>query len=175
MRYRLEDDAVQTAGDAYWIAPTAVVIGRVRLERDASVWWGAVLRGDHEWITVGEGSNVQDGAVLHTDDGFPLTIGRDVTVGHLAMLHGCQIGDGSLIGIGSVILNGVRLGRNCLVGAKALIPEGREFPDNSVILGAPGKHVRSVSNEEAASFRNAAQDYVRNWQRYRSTLTIEAE
>ncbi len=173
MRYRLAEEAVQTDGDAFWIAPTAAVIGRVRLERDASVWWGAVLRGDHELITVGAGSNIQDGAVLHTDDGFPLTIGRDVTVGHLAMLHGCTIGDGSLVGIASVILNGVRIGRNCLIGAKALIPEGREIPDNAVVLGAPGKVVRSVSAGEAESFKHAAEDYVRNWQRYRNSLVAD--
>jgi carbonic anhydrase/acetyltransferase-like protein (isoleucine patch superfamily) len=173
VRYRLGEKLVRTDGIEHWIAPSAIVIGRVYLKQNASVWWGAVLRGDHEWITVGEGSNVQDGSVLHTDDGYPLTIGRNVTVGHLAMLHGCEIGDGSLVGINSVVLNGVTIGRNCLIGAKAFIPEGRQIPDNSVVLGAPGKVVRSVSNDEATTMQNAAKEYVQNWQRYRDSLVQE--
>jgi len=128
MRYRLGDHALETADDAYWIAPTAVVIGRVRLEHAASVWWGAVLRGDNEPITVGRGSNVQDGCVLHTDPGYPLTIGADVTIGHLAMLHGCTIGDGALIGIGATVLNGAKIGRNCLIGRTRSFPKARKFP-----------------------------------------------
>ena len=127
MKYSLEGVRVETEGDDYWIAPTAVLIGNIKLQRNASVWWNAVLRGDNELITIGENSNVQDGCVLHTDPGFPLTIGKDVTVGHLVMLHGCTIGDGSLVGIGSVILNGARIGRNCLIGAKAFIGEGKEI------------------------------------------------
>src|ERR1700760_320070 len=126
----------------YWIAPNATVIGRVTLKRNASVWFGAVLRGDNEPIVVGEESNVQDGCVLHTDAGTPLTIGKAVTVGHLAMLHGCTIGDNSLIGIGAVVLNGARIGKNCLIGAKALIPEGKEIPDGSLVVGAPGRVIR---------------------------------
>ena len=144
MEYALGDVRITTAGDAYWIAPTAVVIGKVKLEQNASVWWGAVLRGDNEPITVGEGSNIQDGCVLHADPGYPLTIGKDVTVGHMAMLHGCTIGANSLIGIGAVILNGARIGSNCLIGAKALIPEGKEIPDNSLVMGAPGQIKREV-------------------------------
>lgn len=173
MRYRLGDKLVRTDGSAHWIAPSAIVIGRVYLKQNASVWWGAVLRGDHEWITIGEGSNVQDGSVLHTDDGYPLTIGRNVTVGHLAMLHGCEIGDGSLVGINSVVLNGVSIGRNCLIGAKAFIPEGRQIPDNSVVLGAPGKVVRTVGKDEVTAMQNAAKEYVQNWQRYRDSLVQE--
>ncbi len=144
MRYTLSQARIETAGDAHWIAPTAVVIGKVKLERNASVWWNAVLRGDNELITIGAGSNVQDGCVMHTDPGYPLVIGKDVTVGHLAMLHGCTIGDNSLVGIGAVILNGAKIGRNCLIGAKALIAEGKEIPDNSMVLGAPGRVVRQV-------------------------------
>ena len=134
MRYTLGDEQITAAGD-HWIAPTAVCIGKVRLEHDASVWWGAVLRGDNELITVGQGSNVQDGSVLHTDPGCPLMIGPNVTIGHLAMLHGCEIGEGSLIGIGAIILNGARIGKNCLIGAKALIPRTRRFPTTASLWG----------------------------------------
>jgi carbonic anhydrase/acetyltransferase-like protein (isoleucine patch superfamily) len=170
MQYALGDAQVVTDGDAFWIAPSAVVIGNVLLERDASVWWGAVLRGDNELITIGQGSNVQDGCVLHTDPGYPLTIGKDVTIGHLAMLHGCVIGDNSLIGIGAIVLNGAKIGRNCLVGAKALIPEGKEIPDNSLVMGIPGKVVREVSAGHAARMRSGAEHYVQNWQRYKRDL-----
>lgn len=170
MKYALDGIRVQTEGDAYWIAPTAVVIGRVILARNASIWWNAVLRGDNEPITIGENSNIQDNCVLHTDPGFPLTIGANVTVGHLVMMHGCTIGDGSLIGISSVILNGVRIGKNCIVGAKALIPEGREIPDNSLVLGSPAKVVKTVTPEQAAKAAHGASHYVHNWQRYRDGL-----
>jgi carbonic anhydrase/acetyltransferase-like protein (isoleucine patch superfamily) len=174
MRYALGDVRIETEGDAYWIAPSAVVIGRVRLMRDASVWWNAVLRGDNELITVGEGSNIQDGCVCHTDPGYPLTIGKDVTVGHLAMLHGCEIGDGALIGIGAVILNGARIGRNCLIGSKALIPEGKEIPDGSLVMGAPGKVVRQLSEDHRERMQRGARHYVQNWQRYRDELRAES-
>jgi carbonic anhydrase/acetyltransferase-like protein (isoleucine patch superfamily) len=170
MEFALGDFRVTTAGDAYWIAPTAVVIGKVKLEKNASVWWGSVLRGDNEPITVGEGSNVQDGCVLHADPGYPLIIGKGVTVGHMAMLHGCVIGDGSLIGIGAVILNGARIGVNCLIGAKALIPEGKEIPDNSLVMGAPGQIKREVTEEHIARMRHSAEHYVANWQRYKREL-----
>ncbi len=169
MRYTLGDAGISTAGD-HWIAPTAVVIGKVRLERDASVWWGAVLRGDNELITVGEGSNVQDGCVLHTDPGFPLTIGPNVTIGHLAMLHGCTIGEGSLIGIGAVVLNGAKIGKNCLIGAKSLIPEGKEIPDNSLVMGMPGRVFGEVRPEQAERMRAGTAHYVQNWQRYAGSL-----
>ena len=170
MRYALGDVRPETEGDAFWIAPSAVVIGKVRLMRDASVWWNAVLRGDNELITIGEGSNIQDGCVCHTDPGYPLTIGKDVTVGHLAMLHGCEIGDGSLIGIGAVILNGAKIGRNCLIGAKALVPEGKEIPDRSLVLGAPGKLVRELSEANLERMKRGARHYVSNGRRYREQL-----
>jgi carbonic anhydrase/acetyltransferase-like protein (isoleucine patch superfamily) len=173
MRYALGDDRISTADDQFWIAPTAVLIGKVRLGKNASVWWHSVLRGDNEPITVGEGSNIQDGCVLHTDLGFPLVIGQGVTVGHMAMLHGCTIGDGSLIGIGAVILNGATIGRNCLIGAKALIPEGKSIPDNSLVMGAPGKVVREVTPEHLARMRKDTEHYVGNWQRYQRDLRPE--
>jgi carbonic anhydrase/acetyltransferase-like protein (isoleucine patch superfamily) len=155
-----------------WVAPTAALIGRVRLEADASVWWGAVLRGDNEWITVGRGSNVQDGCVLHTDPGFPLVIGPDVTVGHLAMLHGCTIGEGSLVGIGAVVLNGAVIGRDCLIGAKALIPEGKRIPDNSLVMGVPGKVVGEVRPEQAERMRAGTAGYVERWRRFRAGMRL---
>lgn len=154
----------------FWVAPTAVLVGRVVLRANASVWWGAVLRGDNEPIVVGENSNVQDGAVLHTDMGSPLLIGRDVTVGHQAMLHGCTVGDETLIGIGAVVLNGARIGRNCLIGAKALIPEGREIPDGSLVMGAPGKVVRALDEGAIQLIRAGAAHYVENWRRYARDL-----
>lgn len=156
--------------DEYWIAPNAVVIGRVILKKNASVWWGCTLRGDNDPITVGENSNIQDGSVLHTDMGSPLTIGDNVTVGHMAMLHGCEIGDGSLIGIGAVVLNGAKIGRNCLIGSKALIAEGKEIPDNSLVMGVPGKVVRAVSPEQLETLRLGAAGYVANWQRFKREL-----
>jgi len=170
MKYSLDGVRVETEGDDHWIAPTAVLIGNVKLRRNASVWWNAVLRGDNEPITIGEGANIQDGCVLHTDPGFPLTVGKDVTVGHLVMLHGCTIGDGSLVGIGSVILNGARIGRNCLIGAKAFIGEGKEIPDNSVVLGAPGKIARTLDPDKAAKLAEPAARYVANWRRYKKGL-----
>jgi carbonic anhydrase/acetyltransferase-like protein (isoleucine patch superfamily) len=170
MKYTLDGIRVETEGEDYWIAPNAAVIGKVKLEKNASVWWSAVLRGDNELITIGENSNVQDGCVLHTDPGFPLTIGANVTIGHLVMLHGCAIGDGSLVGIGSVILNGAKIGRNCLIGAKTLIGEGKEIPDNSVVLGAPGKVVKQVTPEQAERTARGTAKYVGNWRRYKAGL-----
>lgn len=150
----------------YWIAPNASVIGNVILKKNASIWFGAVLRGDNEAITIGEGSNVQDNSVLHTDMGKPLTIGANVTVGHQVMLHGCSIGDGSLIGIGAVVLNGARIGRGCIIGAHSLITEDKEIPDHSLVMGAPGKVVRTLSPEQAAGIAAGALHYVENWKRY---------
>jgi carbonic anhydrase/acetyltransferase-like protein (isoleucine patch superfamily) len=166
---QLEDRRVQAEGD-YWVADNAVVLGSVLLKQDASVWFNAVLRGDNDLITVGEGSNVQDGAVLHTDPGCPLVIGRNVTVGHKVMLHGCQIGDNSLIGINAVVLNRVRIGRNCLIGANALITEGKEIPDNSMVLGAPGKVVRQLTDDEIRGLEISAAHYVENARRFRQAL-----
>ena len=154
----------------YWIAPTASVIGNVILKKNASIWWGAILRGDNDPIIVGENTNVQDGSVLHTDAGSPLTIGAGVTIGHMVMLHGCEIGDGSLIGISAIILNGARIGRNCLVGAGALITEVKEIPDNSMVMGAPGKVVREIGEQHALILQASALHYVDNWKRYRAEL-----
>ena len=156
--------------DEYWIAPTAAVMGNVILKKNASVWWGATLRGDNDPIVIGEGSNVQDGSVLHTDHGSPLTIGSNVTIGHMVMLHGCAIGDGSLVGIGSIVLNGAKIGRNCLIGANCLITEGKEIPDNSLVMGAPGKVVRELSPEQATRVALGAAHYIENWKRYRAEL-----
>jgi carbonic anhydrase/acetyltransferase-like protein (isoleucine patch superfamily) len=156
--------------DEYWIAPTASVMGRVILKKNASVWWGAVLRGDNDPIIVGEGSNIQDGSICHTDTGSPLTIGANVTVGHMVMLHGCTIGDNSLVGIGSIVLNGARIGKNCLIGANCLITEGKEIPDNSLVMGAPGKVVREVSAEQARMLAGGALHYVENWKRFRREM-----
>lgn len=154
----------------YWIAPNAIVIGAVTLKHNASIWFGVTVRGDNDPIVIGENSNVQDGSVLHTDLGFPLSIGANVTVGHMVMLHGCAIGDNSLIGVGAVILNGARIGRNCLIGAGVLITEGKEIPDNSLVMGAPGKVVREVSPAQAAMMTAGAAHYVENWKRYRDEL-----
>jgi len=154
----------------YWIAPTAAIIGRVILKKNASVWFGATLRGDNDPITVGENSNVQDNSVCHTDHGSPLVIGDNVTVGHMVMLHGCTIGDNSLVGIGSIVLNGARIGKNCLIGANCLITEGKEIPDNSLVMGAPGKVVREVSEDQARMLQAGALHYVENWRRFRREL-----
>jgi len=155
-----------------WVAPTAIVIGDVHLAKNASIWWNATVRGDNDPIHIGENSNIQDNSVLHTDEGVPLAIGRDVTVGHLVMLHGCTIGDGSLIGIGSVVLNHAVIGKGCLVGAKTLIPEGKVFPDHSLIVGSPGKVVRQLTADQVEQLRHSADHYVANWQRYlRELLT----
>ena len=158
------------AADRYWVAPDATLIGAVKLEDEASVWWGAVLRGDNELLTVGARSNVQDCSVLHTDIGFPLTIGAGCTIGHSVILHGCTIGDNSLVGMGATILNGARIGRNCLIGANALVPEGKEIPDNSLVMGAPGKVVRPVSDHQIQVIRMSALHYVENWKRHKTGL-----
>ncbi len=173
MKFALGDARVTTDGDDYWIAPTAVVVGQVRLGRNASVWWNAVLRGDNDRITIGENTNVQDGSVLHTDPGYPLVLAANVIVGHMVMLHGCEIGEGSLIGIGSVILNGTRIGRNCLIGANTLIPEHKTIPDDSLVIGAPGKVVRKVSAEQTAGLRRDTALYVANWKRYKAELRAD--
>jgi carbonic anhydrase/acetyltransferase-like protein (isoleucine patch superfamily) len=167
--YQLGDDVPRIAPTA-WVADSAQVIGRVHLGEGASVWYGAVLRGDNEWITVGERSNVQEGSVLHTDMGSPLTLGADVTVGHQAMLHGCTVGDGSLIGIQAVVLNGAQIGKNCLVGAGAVVTEGKVFADGSVILGAPAKAVRGLTDEQLLRVKAGAAHYVANAQRHRLHL-----
>lgn len=174
MKYRLGEQRVE-AHPQSWVARTAAVIGKVRLDEGASVWFGAVLRGDNELIHIGPDSNVQDGAVLHTDPGSPLTLGRGVTVGHQAMLHGCEIGDGSLIGIHAVVLNGARIGRNCLVGANALVTENAVIPDGSLVLGSPAKVVRTLSEAQQAQLAANAQVYVANARRYLEELFEQGE
>jgi carbonic anhydrase/acetyltransferase-like protein (isoleucine patch superfamily) len=158
------------ADERYWVAESATVIGTVRLKRDASVWYGASLRGDNEWVEVGEGSNIQENCILHTDIGFPLTIGARCTIGHAVILHGCTIADDSLIGMGAIVLNGVKIGRNCLVGAGAVVTEGKVFPDNSLIVGAPARLIRQVNDKILQLITESADFYVNNWQRYRKGL-----
>jgi len=170
--YSLGDRQPSLGRDA-WIAPNATVIGDVQLGDQASIWWNAVVRGDNDTITIGANSNIQDGSVLHVDAGVPLTIGANVTVGHLVMLHGCTIGDESLIGIKSVILNKAIIGRHCIIGANSLIPEGKVIPERSLVMGSPGKVVRQLSDEEVNRLLLAAQGYVENAQRYRSQLKQE--
>ncbi len=168
--YRLGEYALQTEDEDYWIAPSAAVIGQVILKHNASVWWGAVLRGDNEPIIVGENSNIQDGCVLHTEVGQPCIVGRNVTVGHRAILHSAIIGDNCLIGMGCTIMDRAKIGDNCLIGANAFIPAGREIPANSVVLGAPGKVVRMVSPQEVVHFTGSAAGYINNWRRYKAGL-----
>ncbi|HZJ11152.1 MAG TPA: gamma carbonic anhydrase family protein [Methyloceanibacter sp.] len=169
--YELDGESPEFPADGlYWVAETASVIGRVRLQSDVSIWWGAVLRGDNEWIDIGTRSQIQDNATLHTDPGFPLTIGKDCVIGHNVVLHGCSIGDNSLIGMGTTVLNGAKIGANCLVGANALITEGKEFPDNSVILGAPAKAVRETDDKARAMIARGADVYVRRWKQYAAGL-----
>jgi carbonic anhydrase/acetyltransferase-like protein (isoleucine patch superfamily) len=169
--YELDGEAPALPADGlYWVADTAAVIGRVRLQSDVSVWYGSVLRGDNEWIDIGTRSQIQDNATLHTDPGFPLTIGHDCVIGHNVVLHGCTIGDNTLIGMGAVVLNGAKIGANCLVGANALITEGKEFPDNSMILGAPAKAVREVDEKGRAMIARGADVYVRRWKQYAAGL-----
>ncbi len=167
--YRLGADAPQIAPTAF-VAPEATLIGKVLLKDRASVWFGAVIRGDNESITIGESTNVQEGAVLHTDPGHPLHLGDRVTVGHQAMLHGCTVGEGSLIGIQAVILNGATIGRHCLVGAGAVVTEGKSFPDRSLILGAPAKVVRTLSDADVAGLEASAAGYAERQTLYRSQL-----
>ena len=163
--YQLDDDAPEVHPTA-WVAESAEVIGKVALGENASVWYGAVLRGDNDWITLGRNCNIQDGSVLHTDHGKPLVIGEGVTVGHQVMLHGCTIGDNSLVGIQSVVLNGARIGRGCLIGANALVTEGKEIPDGSVVMGSPGKIVRQLTPEQIAGLKASATHYVQQQQRH---------
>ena len=170
MLYKLGEAEVDIAGDDWFVAENAVVVGRVRLENNASVWYHAVLRGDNDLITVGENSNVQDLSVLHTDPGIPLTIGRNVTIGHKVMLHGCAIGSNSLVGINSVVLNGARIGQNCLVGANSLVTEGKRIPDGSLVLGSPARVVRQLTGEERAMLLESAATYVRNFKRFKREL-----
>ena len=156
--------------ESAWVADNAQVMGAVKLAADASVWFGCTVRGDTETIEIGEGSNIQDGTVMHADHGMPLKVGKHVTVGHMVMLHGCTIGDESLIGIGAVVLNGAKIGRNCLVGAGSLVTEGKEFPDGSMIMGTPAKVVRQLTPEQMEGLRESARRYIENGQRYKAGL-----
>ncbi len=169
MKYSLGQRKVICEGD-YWIAPNATVIGSVILKNNASIWWGSVLRADNDTITIGENSQVQDGCVLHADPGFPLTLGKDVSVGHMAMVHGFTVGHRTLIGIKAHNLNGAKIGRNCLIGAGAFVGEGKEIPDGSLVLGAPGKVVRQLTPEQIAGINGIAGRYVENFKRFRADL-----
>ena len=169
--YSLDGIAVETpANGQYWVAPSATVLGRVAIEEDASVWFNAVIRGDNELIRIGKGSNVQDGCVLHTDPGFPLTIEEECTIGHMVMLHGCTIKRGSLVGIGAIVLNGAVIGEDCLIGAHALVPEGKVIPPRSLVMGTPGKIVREVTEADIARNRTATEVYQRNWKHFANGL-----
>jgi carbonic anhydrase/acetyltransferase-like protein (isoleucine patch superfamily) len=171
--YSLDGIAPQVpANGRYWLAPDAHVIGNVVLEEDASVWFGTTIRGDNERIVVGAGSNIQEGCMLHTDPGFPLTIGPHSTIGHHVILHGCTVAEESLIGMGATILNGARIARHCLVGAKALVTEGKEFAESSLIVGAPARAVRTLDEAAIARMRVTAAHYVQNWQRYARGLQL---
>jgi len=169
MFYDLENKKIKNLGEN-WVAPNATIIGDVTLDKNSSVWFNATIRGDIENIHVGEGSNVQDGSVLHTDPGYPLKIGKNVTIGHLVMLHGCTIGDNSSIGIGAVILNNAKIGNNCIIGAKALITENKEIPDNSLVVGSPGKIIREVTPEEINLITENAKHYQLNWKKYSKSI-----
>lgn len=170
MLFKLQERRVSLLGEGHFIAPNATLIGAVVLHDRSSVWFNAVLRADNEPIVIGEESNVQDGTIMHTDPGFPLRVGRGVTIGHMAMLHGCEIGDNSLIGINATVLNGARIGKGCLIGAGALITEGKQIPDNSMVLGSPGRVVRQLEPERVELLREAAQVYVRKSRLYRENL-----
>ncbi|HJW11608.1 MAG TPA: gamma carbonic anhydrase family protein [Albitalea sp.] len=167
--YQLNDDVPQLASGA-WVADSAQVIGLVALGEDASIWFGAVLRGDNEMLSIGRGSNIQDGSVVHTDMGYPVTLGERVTVGHQVMLHGCTVGDESLIGIQSILLNGSKIGKHCLVGAGSLVTAGSEFPDGTLIMGRPAKVVRQLTPEQIESLRHSAEHYIENARRFKSAL-----
>ena len=169
--YELKDARPEFPGEGeYWIAETATLIGRVRLKKQTSVWFGAVLRGDNEWIELGERSQIQDNATLHTDPGFPMTIGTNCVIGHNVILHGCTIGDESLVGMGAIMMNGSRIGTNCIVGAGAVITEGKTFPDNSLVVGAPARVVRTLDEKAREMIRGGADIYVRRSQEYAKGL-----
>lgn len=173
--YRLDEDTPELPeAGGFWIAPSASVAGRVSIGRDVGVWFGAALRGDGEALRIGARANVQDNAVLHADPGFPLVIGEGCTIGHGAIVHGCVIGDNSLIGMGAIVMNGARIGANCVVGAGALVTEGKIFPDGSLIMGSPAKAVRALDAEAIAFLRESAETYVRKWRRYADGATAIA-
>ncbi|UIK07490.1 gamma carbonic anhydrase family protein [Neorhizobium galegae] len=171
--YALGEFEPKTPGlDRFWLAPDAIIIGKVELGEDVGIWFGSVLRGDNEPIVVGKGSNIQEGVMIHTDPRYPVTIGENCTIGHHAIIHGCVIGDNSLIGMGATILNGAKIGRNSLVGANALVTEGKEFPDNSLIVGSPAKVMRVLDDEAVEKLKQSAVRYVANWKRFARDLRL---
>jgi carbonic anhydrase/acetyltransferase-like protein (isoleucine patch superfamily) len=170
MIYQIGEHRLQSAGDDFWIADNATVIGRVTLGHRVSIWYNVVIRAENDDVIIGDDTNIQDGSVLHIDEGTPLKIGRGCTIGHKVMLHGCEIGDYSLVGINAVVLNGAKIGRHCLVGANALIPEGKVIPDGSLVMGSPGKVVRMLSDGERAGLEGGAQHYVENARYFRDAL-----
>jgi len=171
MIYSLAQRTLKTEGDDYFVAPSAQVIGSVVLKKNANIWFNAVIRADNDTITIGEDSNIQDGAVLHTDPGFALTLGKGVTVGHNVMLHGCTVGDFTLVGINTVVLNGAKIGKYCLIGANTLIPEGMVIPDGSMVVGSPGKIKRELTDEQKEQLEASAEHYVQNAKRFNEELT----
>ena len=172
MKYSLGDKRVVAKGE-YWIADNAIVIGNVVLENNANIWFNCVVRADNDVVTIGENSQLQDGCVVHVDPGHPLTLGKNVSVGHMAMLHGCTVGDGSLIGIKAVILNDAKIGKNCLIGANSLIAEGKEIPDGSLVMGSPGKVVRQLTEQEIARINRTAANYAARAKRYATELKVD--
>ena len=174
MIYKLGEHEVEITGEDFYVAETASVIGKVRLANDTSVWFGAVLRGDNESITVGENTNIQECAVIHTDPGFPCILGSNVTIGHQAMLHGCQVGDNSLIGINAVVLNGAKIGRNCLIGANALVTENQEIPDGSLVIGSPAKPIKQLTTAQVQKLKESAEHYVTRFKRFKRDLSVDS-
>ncbi|EUB96309.1 transferase hexapeptide repeat containing protein [Rhizobium sp. CF080] len=171
--YALGEFEPKTPGpDRFWLAPDATVIGKVELGEDVGIWFGSVLRGDNEPIMVGKGTNIQEGVMIHTDPRYPVTLGENCTIGHHAIIHGCTIGDNSLVGMGATILNGAKIGKNCLVGANALVTEGKEFPDNSLIVGSPAKVMRVLDDEAVEKLRQSAVRYIANWKRFARDLRL---
>ena len=174
MIYKLGEHEVEVTGEDFYVAESASVIGKVRLANDTSVWFGAVLRGDNESITVGENTNIQECAVIHTDPGFPCILGSNVTIGHQAMLHGCQVGDNSLIGINAVVLNGAKIGRNCLIGANALVTENQEIPDGSLVIGSPAKPIKQLTTAQIQKLKESAEHYVTRFKRFKRDLSVDS-
>jgi carbonic anhydrase/acetyltransferase-like protein (isoleucine patch superfamily) len=172
--YVLGEKRLQTSNEDYYIAPSAQVIGAVRLGRETSVWFNCVLRGDSDWLNIGDGSNVQDGTIIHTDEGVPVTVGRNVTLGHRAFLHGCTVDDDSLIANGAMVLDGASIGRSCIVASGALIPPNKRIPDGSVVMGSPGKIVRQVTDADLALIESSGKHYRARWRHYRDALTIDS-
>ena len=174
MIYKLGEHEVEITGEDFYVAESASVIGKVRLANDTSVWFGAVLRGDNESITVGENTNIQECAVIHTDPGFPCILGSNVTIGHQAMLHGCQVGDNSLIGINAVVLNGAKIGRNCLIGANALVTENKQKPDGALVIGSPAKPIKQLTTAQIQKLKESAEHYVTRFKRFKRDLSVDS-